>query len=146
MREILFRGKRLDTGEWVQGFYSRVTDNWTPKNVHFITCFKDLSNGETILTGTYSVDPATVGQFTGLTDKNGKKIFEGDIVRVDFHPEYIGIKSRPSYIGVVEYREGAFGIYEKGKGTQYFFQHGLIKTVIGNIYDNPELLEGDDDV
>lgn len=71
MREILFRGKRIDNGEWVHGQYlkreySGFTDNsiWTPK-------------------GTIPVKPETISQFIGLTDKNGKKIFENDIVRWD---------------------------------------------------------------
>lgn len=139
MREILFRAKNFDNGVWVQGYYVRLNGN-----KHFIyTGQSDVDCGN-YYPDYYPVAAKTVGQFTGCTDKNGVKIFEGDIIQVDFQPEYIGIKSRPSYIGVVEYREGAFGIYEKGKGTQYFFQHGLIKTVIGNIYDNPELIGGAD--
>lgn len=134
MREILFRSKRLDNGEWVQGDY----DKWR-ENIYITENYHDTS-----MRTRFAVDPATVGEFTACTDKNGVKIFEGDIIQVDFQQEYIGIKPRPSYIGVVEYRNGAFGIYEKGKGTQYFFQHGLIKTVIGNIHDNPELLGGNE--
>lgn len=135
MREILFRGKKISNGEWVQGYYLQNYDG-------SYICFIKLAHISDAGCLTEPVDPATVGQFTGLTDKNGVKIFEGDIIQVDFQQEYIGIKPRPSYIGVVEYRKGAFGIYEKGKGTQYFFQHGLIKTVIGNIHDNPELIGG----
>ena len=131
MREILFRGKTEYIGKWVQG------DLYKSLKSAFIAADNAGSYAKT----NHPVLPETIGQFTGLTDKNGVKIFEGDIIKVDFQQEYIGIKPRPSYIGVVEYRKGAFGIYEKGKGTQYFFQHGLIKTVIGNIHDNPELLE-----
>lgn len=131
MREILFRGKKHSNGQWIQGDLSQ----WLE------AVYISVDNADSYAKTSHLVDTETVGQFTGLTDKNGVKIFEGDIVKVDFQQEYIGIKPRPSYIGVVEYRKGAFGIYEKGKGTQYFFQHGLIKTVIGNIHDNPELLE-----
>lgn len=69
MREILFRGKRVDTGEWVYGFY-----------------LYDIGNSikerpSSVSTHTYLVDPNTIGQFTGIRDKNGVRIFEGDIIR-----------------------------------------------------------------
>ena len=139
MREILFRGKTED-GEWEYGYPYEIYRNCHTRKV--IARPPDAFGK-----GKYTeVIDETLSQFTGCTDKNGVNIFEGDIIQVDFQQEYIGIKPRPSYIGVVECKNGAFGIYEKGKGTQYFFQHGLIKTVIGNIHDNPELLGGADNV
>lgn len=76
MREILFRGKRVDNGEWVEGFYACVLDT------HYIITgrFDSLTNG-IINSEAYKVDPSTVGRFTGLTDCNGVKIFGGDIIR-----------------------------------------------------------------
>ena len=127
MREILFRGKRIDNGEWVEGFYSLINNNHGMKPA--------------IITGTEKgcfipefVDPATVGQFTGLTDKNGKKIFEGDIV--DRATERSGQK--PSHrTGVVVFKRYGFvfePIGNRGHGMWTCGEH----EVIGNIYDKEE--------
>ena len=134
MREILFRGKRIDNGEWIEGAYFPKNDNY-PATIY-------IDDG----LGTY-VDPATVGQYTGLTDKNGKKIFEGDIVRHHNDNPY----ALPSIFekGKVYWDEQYCGWRRTSNGA---FHHGCVKTyriapdcnyeVIGNIYDNPELLEG----
>ena len=136
MREILFRGK----SNWAYGNVKQ--GDWLYSMTISPHCYTDEKiTSYYIGGGNNTIDATTLGQYTGSTDKNGKKIFEGDIVKVDFEMEYGGLKTKPSYVGVVKYDGGAFGIYEKGKGTQFFFQHGLIKTVIGNIHDNPELLK-----
>ena len=132
MREILFRGKRLYDGEWVYGFYVHCADRWGRG--------KDLIQSLDIESGKfgflYEVDPETVGQFTGATDENGKKIFEGDIVRVN----------RSEVPSIVEYSECNCGFHADSRSDDYFsisvLNRDLVDLeVIGNIYDNPELLE-----
>ena len=69
VREILFKGKRVDNGEWVEGWYGCITKGAYLNpiiNGHYITTFKKLDNGEIILTGMFEVIPETVGQYTGL--------------------------------------------------------------------------------
>jgi uncharacterized phage protein (TIGR01671 family) len=95
MREILFRGKRKGNGEWVEGSYLHLN---TGKD--YICDGTFWINKEVL--NKYKVDPETVGQYTGLTDKNGKKIFEGDIV--EYNDGYYYFK------GIVKYELGAFGI------------------------------------
>lgn len=128
MREILYRGKRKDNDEWVYGYYCRC--GWTGMEKDVII----PSHASTL----YGIDviPETVGQYTGLTDKNGVKIFEGDIVR------YSGEK----HIVVFETRgeTGYFGIKIDHIETWYFCLSvpAKLMEVIGNIHDNPELAEG----
>lgn len=93
MREILFRGKRIDNDEWVSGFYvCKKLPYFKDKGVnleHLICDNMEIEDGnykqfvDTIMT-TYVVNPETIGQYTGVTDVNGNKIFEGDIVISDY--------------------------------------------------------------
>ncbi len=143
MREILFRGKSADNGEWVEGFYFCMTHPDNRHTHHFIIPLNvDISKGTQIDKIQIEVIPETVGQYTGLTDKNGKKIFEGDILRKAYYPE----KDT-----VVEYFDGSyrfkyirtFGRSIKGEYSYLcFIQSAVLELkVIGNIFDNPELLE-----
>ena len=74
-----YKAKDKITGKWVEGFYSCITDDFTPINIHFITTFKKLDNGEIIPTGTYSIIPESLCRNTGTKDKNGNYIWEYDI-------------------------------------------------------------------
>ena len=123
MREILFRGKRKDTGAWVFG--DLVHSQYKIGD----TCVGQYGN----TVGIHQVNPETVGQFTGLTDKNGKKIFEGDVCKV----------GNLIYKVVLEYSAWWFKILSnKVYCCPAFNSHcGDLCEVIGNIHDNPELLE-----
>ena len=142
MREILFRGKRADNGEWVKGYYYKSkyyrTDN---ELCDYIT----IPHPEEKYRGSdsYIVLSDTVGQYTGLLDKNGKKIFEGDIVKFkEFRDTYIGKVVFNQKTGGFEFwwnvTVGAYG--EKATHTANLTVSNDIE-VIGNIYDTPELLE-----
>ena len=134
MREILFRGKRADNGAWVEGAFC-LKDCDEP--------FGDLVDRPSIIKYDppcdgfwYRVDPETVGQFTGLTDKNGKKIFEGDLVKAE------RICNGDAWVGNVVWWNGCFaiqGVKDKNVPAIDLFRG---YAVIGNIHDNPELLNG----
>lgn len=134
MREILFRGKRLSDGEWVTGYYIQPTYHWHKRGIHkdWIACGAVSNGGWLNLLQKYAVIPETVGQFTGLTDKNGKKIFEGDICKV----------GNLIYKVVFEYSCWWFKILSnKVYCCPAFNSHcGEHCEIIGNIHDNPELL------
>ena len=89
MREILFRGKRCDNSEWVQGYYIRAEHHWHNHGIHkdWITLGASANGGWFALHNKYAVKSETVGQFTGLTDKNGKKVFENDIIVICYETD-----------------------------------------------------------
>jgi hypothetical protein len=125
-RLIEFRGKQKNTKEWCFGFY---TPAFNEKGEVF-PAIASISIAELLYE---PVIPETIGQYTGLTDKNGKKIFEGDIVTM---PAYAGGKHK----AVVYFKNGKFAV----DGSNYSFKDIAPKRmeVIGNIHDNPELLKG----
>ena len=132
MREILFRGKRKANADWVHGDLSFHRDGRT-----YIRCWDRLEHSPTY--NAYEVDPSTIGQFTGLTDKNGKRIFEGDIIKV----EYVGVNRGLSGIGKVVFEQCKFALIWGWHKEVVCLTHfsNVTFEVIGNIHDNPELLE-----
>ena len=145
MREILFKGKRKDTGEWVEGYYGQFHNRpySGEKNSHQIFEPREDARflGSAIGGLWHVVDPATVGQYTGLTDKNGKKIFEGDIVRA--RDDVFGSPFCNGIVGKVTYEEAAFFIETPNViDSQYLFNECAVYEIIGNIHDNPELMKG----
>jgi uncharacterized phage protein (TIGR01671 family) len=125
MREILFRGKRIDNGEWVFGSLLVEGDGRkivVPKK-GMVGCFVIM----------YPIDPKTVGQYTGLEDKNGVKIFEGDIVQDELGKVFL-----------VEYVRFGYVLKQIGEPWCRFPYEYDEYEVIGNIYDNPDLLEVED--
>lgn len=139
MREILFRGKQVDNGEWVYGAYCGLCRMTNKAGDFGYAHLIRQSNDEPL----YRVDPKTVGEYTGLTDKNGKKIFEGDIVK--WTDEYFNdYKSEVIYC-CDKYNYPAFD-FEKHdyecNGLQYAHEDCYLE-VIGNIHNNPELIKED---
>ena len=148
MREILFRGKRIDNGEWVEGSFLRDGEAHMPvgkEGLPFSDCYivpkKEYDNVRTYLTQgillntvAYRIIPGSVGQCTGLNDKNGKRIFEGDICRVG------------NLLYKVEFKHSSWWftiLSNKVYCCPAFNSHcGEYCEVIGNIHDNPDLMEG----
>lgn len=137
MREILFRGRRFDNDEWIYGYLGiNPSDPGDDEN----TFMSDLENPWVW----HYVYPETVGQYTGMLDANGKKIFEGDFVKVDDDVKsYFSITD-----GVVMFARGHF--YISGKNNQRLLDsldavadyRGVVRGLVsGNIHDNPELKE-----
>ena len=138
MRAILFRGKGNDSGEWVYGNLrvSRLKDDPTD----YVDIYP-VNVGPPDYPMPKRVKPETVGQFTGLFDKNGRKIFEGDILS---NPEYPKFTTGAIYYGSCNCSccDGVYGFYSEENAD---LRKADTLVVIGNIYDNPEMLGGDED-
>ena len=143
MREILFRGKRTDNGEWVEGYFCRKYFPELPHDrcvIQYKTeCTKEWLPDYMVA----EVIPETVGQFTGLTDDKDKKIFEGDIVKhFDNSEENYDIGEIYYDAKLLMWRRTTQGCFHKSLINSYKLSSDCIYEVIGNIHDNPELLKG----
>ena len=154
MREILFRGKRLDNGEWVEGFYvERQGKQWIyPSGDPVISRslarelrpMHSAKSTQKIMREGVPVDPATVGQYTGMKDKNGKRIFEGDVVEGHCHSAWSHYLQRCEVAYGRDGFEARHHVNCGDDGWRYYTYRVLFSkdvVVIGNIHDNPELLE-----
>lgn len=153
MREILFRAKNADGGEWVEGYYEFGYDAETETPTHYMWVVNHTERyGEMFM-----VIPETVGQYTGLTDRKGKKIFEGDILKVKtlWHAEYP--EDENGFFKSPIKKETYWSVeYKNFSGEMGFMVYGIDRRwhthltwnklynadaeVVGNIHDNPELL------
>ena len=153
MREILFRGKTKEKGEWVQGYFVYAKSDFDSEELREADIIPH--NTDRVYKGEYNVVftciPDSIGHYTGLTDKNGNKIFEGDIVKI-LYPDWISLpledtRSLEEYLdsltekGVVDFAPYVGWYLKNGKYDLSIISgtHGYIE-VIGNIHDNPELL------
>ena len=146
MREILFRGKCKDSGKWYEGYYVHLHkttycfkedyDRNPDNDMHQIIFEEMMDWGLPNQHFRVDVLPETVGQYTGLTDKNGKKIFEGDIVRL-YHFDGFEEIGAIGWSNIdVRYKFASHDGFAYGIDVTDVFE------VIGNIHDNPELLKG----
>ena len=131
MREILFRAKRIDNGEWVEGLPQKMWGEW-----HIIN-----SDDENTA---YPIVPKTVSQYTGLKDKNGNRIWENDIVRTTKFGKDDG--NGHNYAGfdvfVVKWDDGGFALFNKWRRFNLRTDEKSYE-ILGKVFDSPELLKGE---
>lgn len=145
MREILFRGKRIDNDEWVEGYLCKSVVHNETFHQNVVVDTIEAYDGKSYLNIVFrNVHKNSIGQFTGLTDKNGKKIFEGDIVRDEYNG---GI----AWIAFLQQGCGWYLVFKNTdrrmghRSRNSAYDNDLELEVIGNIHDNPELLGGSED-
>lgn len=125
MREILFRAKQVNNGEWVEGYYTKL--KWCNNIIHVVIPEGAEIDSGNSLCEAYEINPETTCQYTGMVDKNGNRIWENDIVQTPFRRF------------VVTYFDGVWGDRDGVAMRESIFGEGGV--VIGNVFDNPELME-----
>lgn len=156
-REILFKAKRSDNREWIEGnivWSNDAVSEWQaviiPKEKS--NMFLNIKNNNMGFESWYLVDPKTICEYTGLTDKNGRKIFEGDIITYQYDNDDCPFSNKDTKrrVGRVYFQEfrSCFAVAEGRNGSDRinqdlfkYVQNGNRVEVIGNIFDNPELLK-----
>lgn len=123
MREYKFRGKRLDNSEWVEGYFHKIDNYNDHKKAYIMPRYASTLYS-------YEVDPETVGQYTGLKDKNGVEIYEGDIVYI---PQW---KSKYKIV----FKDGMYKCQGRSEFSLITANGEISCEVIGNIYDHKHLL------
>ncbi len=156
MREILFRAKREDNGEWAYGYYVRLPDAaGSASMIHTPARNPDESNSS------HFIRSSTIGQFTGLTDKNGTRIFEGDVITFEDvcceggsgyeYPDEWAVEAMNRVEVIIRNGCVCFGkeLFESNayEDIQFYYPNlnewfAECAEIIGNIYDNPELIGG----
>lgn len=140
MRDILFRGKRIDNGEWIEGYLCKgefLQNRVYILPIAYVAQVCQSERHELMIGGFAEVDPATVGEYTGLKDRDGKWIFEGDIVKTKY-----GRVCKVTWFLSEQYSGWDFDPVSEKRDPpdqwDLFYARNL--TVLGNIHDNPELL------
>lgn len=151
MREVLFRGKRIDGKEWVEGFFANIGEKSViilkEEKYSYNMKISRMVKGQDLIL----IDPETACQYTGLTDKNGRKIFEGDIITYQHDNDDCPFPNKDTKrrVGRVYFQEfrSCFAVAEGRNGSDMinqdlfkYVQNGNRVEVIGNIFDNPELI------
>lgn len=150
MREILFRARRIDNGEWVEGYPVKYPSGK-------VVIFKECGEPPDILLRC-EIDPETLCQYTGLNDKNGNRIWENDIVSceheklqeydpAEMFPFPDAIKYKRNYAVEFINTGGNFGYRLRNKSIHFMLTGNVVYNhnieIIGNIFDTPELLKGE---
>ena len=145
MREVLFRGKQIDNGDWIEGYYLKA--DWNGKEIHAIIPQNTVLYSGNTIDSIIEIDPKTLCQYTGMNDKKGKWIWENDIVSIN---TYDYMEPQEDFFGQVIYAEGC-GCWciqqpKDEKPIPLCECEGSYQTdifVYGNAFDNPELMKGE---